>query len=132
MGCRLQTKSKISPERATEKIKGFARDLGADLVRIGPLNPAWVYSHVGRAHYPGKKIGGEINLPHNSAIVVATHLNLDHLRSAPELGSLTEIIKNYMRLSTIVVTLARYIRLLGYSARGHDLHNYQILSPLLP
>jgi hypothetical protein len=32
----------ISPERATEKIKGFAHFLGTDLVRIGPLDPALV------------------------------------------------------------------------------------------
>jgi ferredoxin len=117
----------IPPSRASAKIKGLAHHLGADLVRVGPLNPAWVYSHVGRAHYPGKEIGVEINLRHNSAIVVATHLNLNKLRCAPELGSLTEIFQNYLQLGKIVVTLAKYIRLLGYSARAHDLLNYQIL-----
>ena len=30
----------LSPERAAEKVKGFARHLGADLVRIGPLDPS--------------------------------------------------------------------------------------------
>ena len=34
----------LSPERAAEKVKSFARFLGADLVRIGPLNPAYVYT----------------------------------------------------------------------------------------
>jgi len=117
----------LSPERAVEKIEGFARLLGADLVRIGPLNPAWVYSHVGRSHFSNKPIGPEINLPHNSAIVVAHHLNLDMLRCAPELGELIDILKNYLHLANIVGTLASYIRSLGYSARAHDLCNYQIL-----
>jgi hypothetical protein len=40
----------MSPERASKKLKGYARHIGADLVRIGPLNKAWVYSHVGRSH----------------------------------------------------------------------------------
>jgi hypothetical protein len=35
-------KQELSPERAAEKIKGFARHLGTDLVRIGPLNPAFI------------------------------------------------------------------------------------------
>lgn len=120
-------KTNLPPLRASEKIKGLADHLGADLVRIGPLNPAWVYSHVGRAHYPGKQIGPEINLPHNTVVVVATHLRLTHLRSAPELSSLIEIVHNYLQLAKITVTLAKYIRLLGYSARAHDLLNYQIL-----
>jgi ferredoxin len=122
-------KFKISPERATEKLKGFTRHLGADLVNIGPLNPAWIYSHVGRANYPGKEIGPEINLPHNSAIVAAIHLDLKLLHSAPGIGSNIEIIKTYLRLASIVVTLARYIRFLGYSARAHDVMNYQVIIP---
>lgn len=119
----------MSPERYTEKIKGFAHLLGADMVRIGPLNPAWVYSHVGRSHYPGKIIGPAIKLPHNSAIVVAVPLNREMVRQAPELGINLETVRNYLKLATIVVTLARYIRALGYSARAHDVHNYQILIP---
>jgi reductive dehalogenase len=122
-------KIEISPERAAEKIKGFAYHLGADLVGIGPLNPAWVYSHVGRAHYPGKQIGPEIQLSHPHAVVVAIHLDLEKLRSAPEFGTLVEIIKTYMHLAQVAVTLAKYIRLLGYSARAHDIHNYQIILP---
>ena len=30
----------MSPERASEKLKGYARHIGADLVRIGPLDKA--------------------------------------------------------------------------------------------
>src|SRR5208337_4118340 len=49
-------KQELSPQRASEKIKGFARLLGADLVRIGPLNPAFVYSHLGKTwHDPARK-----------------------------------------------------------------------------
>jgi ferredoxin len=117
----------LTPERYTEKIKGLAGLLGADLVGIGPLNPAWVYSHVGRSHYPGKKIGPAVNLPHNSSIVVAVHLDMNMIRQAPELGINVETFRNYLKLATIVVTLAKYIRNLGYSARAHDLQNYQIL-----
>src|SRR3990172_6152624 len=47
-----EQRREIEPARASTKLKGLARLLGADLVRIGPLNPAWVYSHVGRSHQP--------------------------------------------------------------------------------
>jgi ferredoxin len=120
-------KVQMSPQRYTEKIKGFAHLLGAEIVRTGPLNPAWVYSRVGRSHYAGKKIGPIIDLPHSSAIVVAVPLNLEMLRQAPELGINLETFRNYLKLATIVVTLAKYVRSLGYSARAHDLQNYQIL-----
>ncbi len=117
----------LSAQRYTEKIKGFARLLGADLVRAGPLNPAWVYSRVGRSHYAGKKIGPSIDLPHRSAIVVAVALNLKMVRQSPEIGINLETFRNYLKLASMVVTLAKYIRNLGYSARAHDLQNYQIL-----
>jgi reductive dehalogenase len=97
------------------------------MVRVGPLNPAWVYSHVGRSHYAGKKIGPSIDLRHNSAVVVVVPLNLKMVRQAPELGINLETFRNYLKLAAIVVTLAKYIRALGYSARAHDLQNYQVL-----
>jgi hypothetical protein len=118
----------FTPERAAEKLKGFARHLGAELVGIGPLNQAWVYSRVGRSHYPGKVIGPEIKLPHDNALVVAIHLNPDLVNCAPQLPSNIEVFKTYLRLAGIVNTLARYIRLLGYSARAHDVENYQVLA----
>jgi len=117
----------IEPERASEKLKAFARHLGADLVGIGPLNQAWVYSHVGNSHFPGKTIGAPINLPHQHAIVVAIHLNLSMVEGAPQLPILLETMRAYMRLASIVVTLAKYIRSLGYPSRAHNLWNYQVL-----
>jgi len=121
-------KIEFTPERAAQKIKGFARHLGAELVGIAPLNQAWVYSRVGRAHYPGKIIGPEINLPHNNAIAVAIHLDRNMQQCAPQLPSNIEVFKTYLRLAGIVNTLARYIRMLGYSARAHDVENYQVLA----
>jgi len=75
----------IDPKRASSKIKGFARHLGADLV----------YKQ------------DEIECAPRFTIALAT-------------GAI------YLRLSTIVVTLARYIRSLGYEARAHN-HNSQVL-----
>ncbi len=119
----------MSPERAAEKVKGYARHVGADLVRIGPLNQTWVYSHVGRSHSPDVSIGKPIDLPHEHAIVVAIGLNQDMVKCAPQLPIILETMRAYVRLSSIVTTLARYIRMLGYSARAHDVANYQVILP---
>jgi hypothetical protein len=61
-------KQEISPERAAEKVKGFATHLGADLVRIGPLNPLYIYTNIGKTwHDPARSFGQPIECPHKSA-----------------------------------------------------------------
>ena len=40
-------------EAASVRIKAFARQLGADDVRIGPLRQEWVYSHKGSRPFSG-------------------------------------------------------------------------------
>jgi len=122
-------KIEINPERASGKIKEYARHIGADLVRIGPLNRAWVYSHVGRSHSPEVVVGRPIDLPHDHAILVAIGLNQGMIKCAPQLPIVLETMRAYVRLSSMVTTMARYIRMLGYSARAHDVTNYQVIIP---
>ena len=118
----------IRPERAAEKIKGLARHLGADLVRIGPLHPAFVYSHIGKTRsYPGRKRGAPISLSHTHAISLAVGLDVDMIKTGPVLPEYAEVSRAYLQLATISVTLAGYIRSLGYPARAHNLLNYQVL-----
>ena len=58
-------RQELSAERAAEKVKGFAKHLGADLVRIGPLNPAYVYTNVGKTwHDPARSFGQPIEVTH--------------------------------------------------------------------
>jgi reductive dehalogenase len=119
----------MDPKRASEKIKGFCRQLGADLVKIGPLNQAWVYSHVGRASYPEKEIGAPISLPHQHAIVVAMALDRRMVRCAPVLPVEVDVASKYVMLAVLASALARYIRMLGYSARANNVRNYQLIVP---
>jgi reductive dehalogenase len=122
-------KIEIDATRASEKIKGFCRQMGADLVKIGPLNQGWVYSHVGRASYPDKEIGVPISLPHEHAIVVAMALNRRMVRCAPVLPIEIEVASKYARLAVLASALARYIRMMGYSARANNVRNYQLILP---
>ncbi len=121
-------KTSISPERATEKVKGFARFLGADLVRIGPLNPAFVYTHIGKTQGdPARTYGAPIRLTHQRAVSIAIGLDPSLMKTGPALPMATEVMKVYNRLATISIFLAGYIRSLGYPARAHIVSNYQVL-----
>jgi reductive dehalogenase len=118
----------LTPARAAEKVKGLARQLGADLVRVGPLNPAFVYTHVGKTwHDPARKHGAPITLAHKSAISIAVGLKPELMRTGPVLSMVTEVMGVYNRLALITTILAGYIRSLGYPARAHIVSNYQVL-----
>ena len=117
----------ISPQRATEKVKGFARFLGADLVRVGPLNPAFVYSHIGKGNIGlDRKYGAPINLTHKHAISIAIGLDPLLMKMGPVLPMATGVMVVYNRLAMISTLLASYIRSLGYPARAHIVSNYQV------
>ncbi|RJE48506.1 hypothetical protein A7K50_09645 [Dehalobacter sp. MCB1] len=125
-------KIEMTPERATEKVKGFAKNiLEASVVKIGPLNQEYVYSHRGR-NFTRKNdipIGTPINLPHKNAIVIAEGMDYDILKGAPKKQIMMYIFKLYSKLGYISVRLARAIRNMGYPARAHILTNNQVIFP---
>jgi reductive dehalogenase len=121
-------KFELSPERASEKLKGFARVLGADLVRTGPLNPAFIYTHIGKTWQdPARKHGAPITLAHRHAVSIAIGLDTAIHRSGPVLAMSTDVMSTYNKLATIATILAAYIRSLGHPARAHVVSNYQVL-----
>jgi len=126
-------KTQLTPERATEKVKGMLMHMGAQLVRIGPLNQSFVYSHKGRTyHRPGDnepRIGTPIDLMHKNAIIIAEGLNLKILKGAPKKPVIMEVFRAYSKLGYVAVLMARYIRSIGYPARAHITTNYQIVIP---
>ena len=74
----------LTPERATEKVKGFAKHLGADMVAVGPLNPDYVYTNVGKDwHDPERSFGQPIAVPHKNAISLAVGLSPRHAADRP-------------------------------------------------
>ncbi|MCI0495450.1 reductive dehalogenase [candidate division KSB1 bacterium] len=117
-------KMNISSKEITERIKGFASYLGADLVGATKLNPAYVYSHIGRA--PGNW-GKAIELNHTHAIAIAIEMRHDMIRHAPESPTITESAFSYFENARIAMILAKYINLLGYEARAHVDGNYRVM-----
>lgn len=113
-----------SPTEFTQRIKGFARYLGADLVGTTQLNPAYVYSHIGRS--PGTW-GAPIELNHSHAIAIGVQMSFDMVRYAPGSATTTESTFQYFESAKIAMLVARYINLLGYQARAHLDGNYRVL-----
>jgi ferredoxin len=113
-----------SPEEFTRRIKGFARYLGADLVGTTKLNPAYIYSHIGRSQGPW---GAPIQLHHHNAIAVAVEMDHPMIRHAPDSATMTETAFKYFEAAKIAMAVARYIHFLGYEARAHVDGNYRVM-----
>jgi len=113
-----------SPEEFTRRIKGFARYLGARLVGTTKLNPAHVYSHIGRS--PGQW-GAPIQLDPTHAVAIAVEMDHDMVRHGPDGAITTETTLKYFDVGVISMVVARYINLLGYEARAHVDGNYRVM-----
>ena len=118
----------LTPERATLKIKTLARRLGADLVGVSLMNPAYAYSHRGRSTYPQEPWGSPIEVGHKYSISMGFREDVQMIRTAPQSAELVETALIYYRSAAAAVILAEYIRSLGYPARAHHFRNYQVLS----
>ena len=121
----------IPPDRAARKIKALAEVLGADLAGIGPLRQEWVYSHVARSFGDDEGFtswGTPIDLSHHTnAIALGFAMNYDLIQHAPDFPVLLATAEGYASGAWVSVQLAHYIRMLGYSARAHHFHNYQVV-----
>ncbi len=119
---------KLSPERASLKIKKYAQWLGADLVGISKVNQEYVYSHRGRTQSPDEPWGSPITLNHKYAISLGFGENIEMVRTGPHHGEMLESMTVYQNSAVVSVLIAKYIRLLGYPARAHHFRNYQVQS----
>jgi reductive dehalogenase len=139
------TRTEVEPTRMSARIKALARYLGADDVRIGPLNPAWVYSHRGSPpffadyrpnlphydglpeHYQDLRYGDSIEIPHRYAISMAFAQDIDLIRTGGTPFSEVEVGQVYASSALVAVQVAAYIRALGWPARAHHMRNYGVL-----
>ena len=118
----------IDPEEATERIKGFARHLGADLVGVCRVDPRWAYSHRGEIFFDNwGDWGKEIPPPLPFAIVMAEEMDAELVRGAPHTPSVVESGVNYAKGAYITTILANFIAHLGYPAIAHHLRHYDLV-----
>ena len=122
----------VGPKEMTERIKGFARHLGADLVGICHVDPRWAYSHRGEIFYNNwEDWGKEILRPLPFAVVIATEMDDKLVSSAPHTPSVVESGVNYAKGAYISTILANFIAQLGYEAVAHHFRHYDlVLVPL--
>jgi epoxyqueuosine reductase len=114
--------------RMAGNIKEAGRFLGADLVGVCELNPAFVYSHTGlRIDFAKGTAGQEIHLPHRCAISLAVEMNFRRMRYSPGWIDNAEVGLGYFNAAKAAVALAAYIRELGYTARAHFFINEWVL-----
>jgi reductive dehalogenase len=118
----------LGPEEATNRVKGFALHLGADLVGIAEINPLWVYSRRGEIFWDNwEEWGAEIDITHKYAIVFAMEMSRDMVWAAPHTASAVESGVVYAKGALIATELASFIANLGYSATANHLRHYDVL-----
>jgi len=116
------------PAKMAAKIKEIGKFLGADLVGICELNRAFVYSHTGLRIDFAKGISGEeIQLPHRYAISLAVEMDYKRMRYSPGWIDNAEVGLGYLNAAKGAVSLAAFIRELGYPARAHFFINEWVL-----
>lgn len=110
----------LEPGVASRNIKGVARYLGADLVGICEVNPAWSYSHWGRDDISGARWGDPIEVTHRYAIVLAVAHDFDMVLAGRGTGISPTIETTFTvyKSSAPAIPLTSYIRALGYPAEA--------------
>lgn len=125
-------KLNLSPEEATRRIKGYAKNIGADLVGVAEVNPLWIYSHRGEIfHENWEDWGQEIPADHKYAVVVVEEMDFHMIGSSPHTPSVMESMKNYAKGAYITTQIAAFIANLGYEATANHLRHYTAILPPL-
>jgi ferredoxin/uncharacterized membrane protein len=122
-----QIQSIENPKSITHQIKTVIKNQGAIDVGIAHLNQNYVYSHVGRGP---EEWGSRIQNNHKFVIAFAVEMDYLEVEKAPDISIIEETALKYLLAADISVSIAKYIRSLGYSARAHiSESNYQIILP---
>lgn len=118
----------LSPEEATNRVKGFALHLGADLVGVAEVNPLWVYSKRGEIFGDNwEDWGTAIEVPHRYAVVFAVEMSREMVWAAPHTPGVIESGVVYAKGAFIASLLASFIANLGYPATANHLRHYDVL-----
>jgi reductive dehalogenase len=115
----------ISPQEATERIKGYTLNLGAKHVGVTEINPLWLYSKRGEIFRENwEDWGQEIEVTHKYAVVFTTEMAFELVGTAPHTPTVISSMSNYAQGAFIATQLAAYITNLGYAATANHLRHY--------
>ncbi len=104
-----------TPAAAAADVKHVAKVVGADLVGISPFDERWVYTERFSA---GSGEGKPNDLPDGLTNVIVIGQSMDHdlTRTAPSALAGTATGLGYSLDSVVLLTIAQYVRNLGYEA----------------
>ena len=104
-----------SPKAMSAEIKRVAKVFGADLVGVTVLDERWLYTHSYSASTQSEKPNV---LPHGLTNVIMIAQEMDHelIQTVPSALSGTATGLGYSQDALVLLSLAQYIRNLGYQA----------------
>jgi len=122
----------VRQERSAEEWTAALTDLalawGAKDVGVAELEPAHVYTHIGRGTGTW---GSEIKLEHRWALAFTVEMDHRAVAQAPEAPVVAESARQYVESAKIAIQLAIVIRDQGWPARAHTDGNYRVIAPLV-
>lgn len=122
-------KADLSPKKATEIVKGWARHLGADLVGVCKTDMRWTYSHRGEIFYDNwEDWGQQLQKPLPFAIVFAVKMVHANIAAAPHTPTVVESATSYAKGAYISTTLADTISAMGHRSVAEHSRNYNSLA----
>ncbi|MCG8468386.1 MAG: reductive dehalogenase [Gemmatimonadetes bacterium] len=104
-----------TPAEASSEIKRVARGFGADLVGVTELDPRWLYTEK-FSDLSGTARPNDIPEDLGSVIVTAQAMDYELIRTVPSALSGAATGLGYSHDALVVLSLAQYIRNLGYRA----------------
>jgi reductive dehalogenase len=118
----------MEPAQATRIVKNYAKHIGADLVGVCKVDPAWAYSHQGEC-FSGEfeNWGKALPEPLPYAVVIATAMDSDLINAAPHTPTSVEAGFHYAKGAFVVTILAEWFAGLGYRAEAEHHRHYNLL-----
>ncbi|MDP2873568.1 MAG: reductive dehalogenase domain-containing protein [Bacillota bacterium] len=117
-----------TPEAAAAHVLEAARFFGADLAGVAPLHAAFAYHTAGHENgAAADRAGQPIELTHGWAVAMAFEMDYRRIASSPSFIDAAEVGWGYARAAMTAVSLAAYLRELGYPARAHVVRDEQVL-----
>lgn len=114
----------MEPDKLTDLVKETSELYGADLVGVAALDEKWVYSEdlfkpfVFEDIERPQETDEAFIIPKsvNRAIVMAVAMDTKMIETSPEVAASTAVAMGYSRMGITAVSLAEFIRSLGYIA----------------
>lgn len=116
--------AQIDLDKLTSLVKDAATIYGSDLVKITELDKRWVYDRNIYKPFIFSDVEHPVEteeafaIPNsvNRAVVMAVNMNKDLIRDSPNVAAQTATSLGYSKMGSLAVSLAEFIRALGYNA----------------